>query len=130
MKNRILIIDDDLDLCEVLKESFEDEGYDVSHVQSGLTGQKELIRNTYDYLILDIKIPGLNGFDILGWLKDTGKKIRIIVLTGMPLRGEISEIDTPQNSHKMQLLEHADAVFNKPYNLDTLLTTLKSLADH
>lgn len=127
MKKKILIIDDDLELCEVLAESFTDEGYAVCHRQNGIQGKREISENSYDYLILDIKIPGLSGFDILAWLKQTQKKIKIIVLTGMPLKEEISQLVNGRDSQKEKLLQYANAVFNKPFATDELLAALKKL---
>ncbi|MBN1696109.1 MAG: response regulator [Spirochaetales bacterium] len=128
MNNRLLIIEDDLDLCEVLAESFEDEGYDVNHKQNGLEGKRELIENHYDFLILDIKIPGMNGFEILEWLKSSDIRIKIIVLTGMPLNEKISKYINDEASMKGKLLEYADAVINKPFRTEVLISTLNTLA--
>ena len=129
MKNKILIIEDDLDLCDVLSESFEDEGYVVRHFQNGLSGKQELKENTYDYLILDIKIPGITGFDILKWLKESNKKIKIIVLTGMPLNEKISKYINEDDSEKKELLKYANAVINKPFKTNILIDTLKKLGN-
>ncbi|MBN2533422.1 MAG: response regulator [Spirochaetales bacterium] len=126
MKNRILIIEDDVDLCEVLAESFEDEGYSVRCLHNGIAGKEELKGNSYDFLILDIKIPGINGFEILCWLKESGIKIKIIVLTGMPLNEKISKYLDNDNSRETELLHYADAVMNKPFKTDILIDMLKN----
>ena len=127
MRKKILIIEDDIDLCEILAESFEDEGYAVYHVQNGLTGKRELEENSYDFLLLDIKLPGLTGFDILKWLKHTDKKIKVIVMTGMPLNEEIYRLLHEDNPGKAELLRFADAVLNKPVRTEKLMDTLQKL---
>lgn len=125
MKNRILIIEDDVDLCEVLAESFEDEGYNVHYLQNGQSGKDELKRNPYDILILDIKLPGLTGFEILDWLKDSEKKIKTIVLTGMPINEKLTKYLNKDNSKEAELLRYADFVINKPVNTVLLLNILR-----
>jgi len=125
MKNRILIIEDDLDLCDVLSEAFEDEGYTVFHMQNGLAGKQELGEKEYDFLILDIKIPGMNGFKILEWLKGSKKQIKVIVFTGMPLNEELTKYLNEDDSREAELLRYADAVLNKPVKIDILIKTLK-----
>jgi len=127
MEKKILIIEDDVDMCDVLTEAFEDEGYSVCHFQNGLSGKKELEEKSYDFLLLDIKIPDMNGFDILQWLKNKQKKIKIIVLTGMPLNEELTKYLHTDKSREAELLQYADAVLNKPVKLNILIDTLKNL---
>jgi DNA-binding response OmpR family regulator len=124
---KILIIEDDSDLCDVLCEAFEDEGYEVTHLQNGLSGKQELKNNPYDFLVLDIKIPGINGFDILAWLKETKKEINIIVLTGMPLNEKLTQFLNEDNSREAQLLQYASIVLNKPVKMDILIDALKKM---
>ena len=127
MRNKILIIEDDLDLCEALAESFEDEGYEVNHAQNGAFGKNELEKGGYDFLILDIKIPGLNGFEILEWLNKTGNNIKTIVLTGMPLHEEITKYLNEDSPKEAELLQFADRVLNKPVKTQRLIDTLREL---
>jgi DNA-binding response OmpR family regulator len=127
MRNRILIIEDDLDLCEALAESFEDEGFIVNHRQNGMLGKTELEQGDYDLLILDIKIPGLTGFGILEWLKKSGYIIKTIVLTGMPLHEEITKYLNEDSPKEAELLKYADRVINKPVKTELLIKNVKEL---
>jgi DNA-binding response OmpR family regulator len=128
IKNKkILIIEDDEDLCEEIAESFEDEGYSVHYECNGFTGKEELEKNSYNFLILDIKIPGMNGFDILRWLKATRIEITIIVLTGMPLHEKISQSENESHSEERRLLNYAYTVINKPFPIDVLLKIMEKI---
>ncbi len=65
MAKKILIIDDDKELCEEMAEILKGEGYDVSTAFDGLAGKKLIEENHYNLLLLDVKLPDINGLDIL-----------------------------------------------------------------
>ena len=129
MNNRILIIDDDEDLAEELAESFSAHGFSVSRVNNGLDGRKELTANVYNFLILDIKIPGINGFEILEWLIGSGLQIKTIVLTGMPFPDESQENRQPEKSEKRMLLKTAAKVINKPFPTGMLIRLIERMKE-
>jgi DNA-binding response OmpR family regulator len=129
MKNKkILLVDDDKELCAGLKEIFSDEGYIIHTVFDGQEAMHILNQEDYDLLLLDIKLPGLTGFDILRKLKAALKKIKIIVLTARPLQKEISENLTESNNEEEDLLTYADAVINKPFDIGMLLKTVRNVS--
>ena len=88
-------------------------------------GKKILENETFKILLLDIKIPGLNGFEILKWLKARKHRIKIMVLTGMPLNrtGHITDV----NHEEEDLLNYADEVINKPSKIENMLIKINSL---
>ena len=126
-KRKILIIDDDETLCEELGEILTDAGYQVKSVYNGVDGQKEIESTTYDILCLDIKIPGLNGFELLAWLRESPRPLRIVILTGRPLHAEIIKHLDSQLPAEEELLKLAAVVLNKPFNIDLLLAKLAEL---
>ena len=63
--NKILIIEDDLDIIRLLTLYLKKEGYEVFYKTSGIDGYNELINNDYDILLLDIMLPGMDGFKII-----------------------------------------------------------------
>ncbi|MBN1696434.1 MAG: response regulator [Spirochaetales bacterium] len=123
MKKRILIIDDDIQLCEEFQDILVAEGFCVNIVHNGLSGKKILENEVFDILLLDIKIPGLSGFEILKWLKDNHYQLRIIILTGRPLyrAGYI----TDKNDVEEILLDYADEVINKPSTIENIINKIK-----
>lgn len=66
MKQRILIIDDDMDLCRLLKNNLEQEGYYVRTCHDGAAGLKEAMSFEYQLVVLDIMLPQKNGYEVLG----------------------------------------------------------------
>ena len=80
---RILLIDDDVALCELLIEYLEGDGIKVIAVHDGHTAMKH-INETWDAIILDVMLPGMNGFDLLKAIRPTSKS-PVLMLTA---RGE------------------------------------------
>lgn len=63
--NRILLADDDTELCELLQEYLEGEGFQVEAVFDGEAALKQAQTNVHDVLVLDVMMPKRNGFDVL-----------------------------------------------------------------
>jgi DNA-binding response OmpR family regulator len=61
----LLIVDDDLDLCEVLTRYLEAEGFRVSSAHTGSEGSKAGIEGSYELIVLDVMLPDKKGFDVL-----------------------------------------------------------------
>ena len=109
---RILVVDDEQDLCEVLRYNFVKEGYnvDVAHsAEEALTLQLD----TYDLLMLDVMMEGMSGFDMARQIKqnDTLRDLPIIFLTA-----KSAEEDT---LHGFNL--GADDYITKPYRLPVVM---------
>lgn len=66
---RILLVDDDETLCELLGEYLESEGFSVRSVHDGAHALEVAQQETWDAIILDVMLPGMNGFDVLKRLK-------------------------------------------------------------
>ena len=117
MKIKILLIDDDKELSEEMVDFLEAEGYKVQAAFDGLDGEKFIKKNQYDVILLDLKMPILNGLDLLKRIKKTGSKSKIILISGKPfLEKEI---------RKQGLLPMISGFVCKPYNVKELLNTIK-----
>jgi DNA-binding response OmpR family regulator len=79
--HRILIIDDDVRLSEMLAEYLAPEGLELTGVPSGIQGLRSAQRENYDLIILDVMLPGLSGFDVLKQLREGGSKTPVLMLT-------------------------------------------------
>ena len=82
--HRILIVDDDPDICEMLSDYLEAEGYCVEAVGSGQEALARVAGAEYTLIILDIMLPGVNGLDVLRLLR-ASSQIPVLMLTA---RGE------------------------------------------
>lgn len=114
--NRILIIDDDEELCELVSEYLSVEGFAVECVNDGEAGLQKAKSDEQDLVILDVMLPKKNGFDVLRELRQTSK-IPVLMLTA---RGEDSE-------RIVGLEAGADDYLPKPFNARELLARLRAI---
>ncbi len=125
MEKKILIIEDDADMCEEMAEILRDEGYNVAMAFEGLSGNKLLEENEFDLLLLDLKLPGMGGVDILKKLRAAKKNIKVLVLTGNVivngLEGGMNDVDAKA------VLTLADGVVMKPFHVDEVLKKIQEL---
>lgn len=82
MNEKILIIDDEEEILEVLAEVFEEEGYQVKKGNDGEHGIALFLEWQPDLVITDVKMPKKNGLDVLRAVKDSGSDVDVIILTG------------------------------------------------
>ena len=128
MKKKILMLDDDEELCEETAEILIDEGYRVTTAFDGLTGKRLVEKYDYDILILDVKMPGLSGLDILKSIKGQNKKLKVIILTGRPLSKNLQEERSYEDKEE-DILRLADGIISKPFDIEILLSKIKELLD-
>lgn len=116
MKQRILLIDDDRSLCELLTEYLESEGFEVSSVHDGEAGVALAREQQWDAIILDVMMPGMSGFDVLKQLRPA-MATPVLMLTA---RGE--DTDTV-----VGLELGADEYVAKPCSPRVLVARLRAL---
>lgn len=85
MSNKILLIDDDIELCDEISEILKDEGFIVDIVNDGKKGYEYVKKGGYDLVLLDLKIPVINGVEVLKKIKNDKIKVKVIILTGRPM---------------------------------------------
>jgi two-component system response regulator MprA len=111
---RVLIVDDDDELAEVLRQALRESGYAVATVRHGAAAL-ELIRQIQpDLILLDLTMPIMDGWSFMAQYRRSGKASgRIVLLTGHPSVREISQ------------RLGADAYIGKPFELTELLGTVR-----
>ncbi|AMV72954.1 response regulator transcription factor [Desulfuromonas carbonis] len=114
--NRILIIDDDVELCELLKEYLGPEGFVVESSQDGESGAERAIGEEFELVVLDIMLPGMSGLDVLRRIRQVSK-IAVVMLTA---RGD--EID-----RIVGLELGADDYMPKPFNPRELVARIRAV---
>ncbi len=87
MQNKILLIDDDVDLCKLLRNNLEMEGYSVRSCHDGISGLKEFGCTEYQLVILDIMLPLKNGYEVLKEIRDKSN-VPILMLTAKDSEGD------------------------------------------
>ena len=116
MLDKILIIDDDAELCEMLSEYLRKEGFEVETVQHGGRGLERARNGDHHMIVLDVMLPGMNGFDLLRELR-TSSDIPVLLLTA---RGD--ELD-----RIVGLEIGADDYLSKPFNARELLARIRAI---
>lgn len=114
---RVLLIEDDVTITRLLKEGLEDESYAVDVVNDGSEGYRTAAADDYDVIILDIMLPGMNGYEVCRSLRNDGNKTPILMLTARDAERDIVEgLDTG-----------ADDYLAKPFSFDVLLARIRAL---
>ena len=112
---RILIVDDDESIREVLTSILTDEGYIVDAVDTGEKAIKATHEKFYNLALIDIRLPDMEGTKLLTKLKDTIPKMRKIIITGYPtLQNTIEAVNFG-----------ADAYITKPINMEKALKIIR-----
>lgn len=127
MAKKVLIINDDEGMCEEIAEILEDEGYCVDTTFSGYDGKKLIERNCYDLLLLDLKLPGLHGLEILKNIREKNIKSKVIVITGRPVNTGLFKEEVYYEDQKECLTKLADALITKPFEIEKLLGKINEL---
>lgn len=81
MAKKIVIIDDEAGICEVLARTFESEGYEVKSETDALKGLELVEKEKPDCVLLDVKMPEIDGVSALARIKEKNKDIVVIMIT-------------------------------------------------
>jgi DNA-binding NtrC family response regulator len=119
-QERILIIDDSQDVCAHLAEYLRAEGFEVETSTEGAAGISLLESNFYDIVLTDLKMPGVDGMEVLRYLKEHAPESICIILTGY---------GTIKNSVEAIKLGAFDYL-TKPVKLDEILITIQRALEH
>jgi two-component system copper resistance phosphate regulon response regulator CusR len=114
---RILVVEDEPDLSEVVQELLEDQCYAVDVAADGTTADELMAVNTYDLVILDWTIPGPSGLELLRHWRGQGYETPVLMVTGRAaIEDKLDGLDTG-----------ADDYLTKPFSFAELLARVRSL---
>jgi len=113
---RILVIDDDVELCSLVGEYLAPEGFDVEWVHEGNRGLQRALEHEHLLVVLDVMLPGMNGLDVLRRIRATSQ-IPVLLLTA---RGE--DVD-----RIVGLEIGADDYLPKPFNPRELVARIRAI---
>lgn len=117
MIQRILLVEDEIALRENLKLNLELEGYKVVAVERGDQALDRFRNEKFDFIILDVMLPEISGFDVLKIIRLENSSIPVLFLTAKNTSADIVE----------GLKIGADDYLTKPFNLEELLLRIKKL---
>lgn len=112
---KILVVEDEYSLADAISATLKRENFDVKLAANGIEGEEEALTDVYDLILLDIMLPGKNGFEILKTLRQEKINTPIIILTA---KSEIYD--------KLNGLENgADDYITKPFHMQELVARIK-----
>lgn len=114
--NKILLVDDDEELCELIVDYLRVEGFVVECAHDGAKGAELMLSGNYDLVILDVMLPKMNGFDVLRKVRETSD-VPVLMLTA---RGDAME-------RIVGLETGADDYLSKPFNPRELVARLRAI---
>src|SRR5262245_9709692 len=114
MRARILIIDDDVTSCQLFAKVLKEEGYETEWAQNGEAALKQMAKESYDTLLIDIRLPGMTGLDVTRAVHHQDPLLPVIVMTGF------GSMETAV----VAIREGAFDYISKPMNLEELKQTV------
>lgn len=109
-KQKVLIVDDQNGIRVLLVEVFSNEGYKTFQASNGKLALEIVRKESPDLVLLDMKIPGMDGLDILKHIKQIDPGIKVIMMTAY------GELDMIKEATDLGALMH----FTKPFDIDEL----------
>jgi two-component system, response regulator, stage 0 sporulation protein F len=109
-KKKVLIVDDQNGIRVLLVEVFSVEGYQTFQASNGKLALEIVRQESPDLVLLDMKIPGMDGLDILKHIKQIDASIKVIMMTAY------GELDMIKEATDLGALTH----FTKPFDIDEL----------
>jgi two-component system NtrC family response regulator len=116
---RLLIVEDEDNICRVLDEVLTDDGYEVDTVTTGEEGLKALEEEIYDVVLLDINLPGLSGMDVLSVAKSRQGDAQFIIMTAF------GSVDTAVEAMKLGAFDY----LRKPLRTNELKIVIRRALD-
>jgi two-component system, OmpR family, alkaline phosphatase synthesis response regulator PhoP len=117
MSSRILLVEDEPNLSLVLTDLLTAEGYEVESAADGNTGLAKALSEKFDLILLDVMLPGKNGFDVCRELRQQGKDVAVLMLTAR----------TQLTDRVVGLKLGADDYLVKPFEPPELLARIEAL---
>lgn len=115
MGKKILIVDDQYGIRILLNEVLQKEGYDTYQAANGLQALEIVQQNTPDLILLDMKIPGMDGIEILKRVKALYPDMKVIIMTAY------GELDMIQEAMDLGAITH----FSKPFDIVDIRVAVK-----
>jgi len=125
-KKRILVVDDEPDFAGIVQQNLEKEGFEVEVAYDGEEGLEKVQANPPDAIVLDVMMPGKDGYEVCSELKadDRFADIPIILLTAVA-----SHVTSTRYSHRDGMSTEADDYLAKPASAEQITESIKGLLD-
>ncbi|MFN3414087.1 MAG: response regulator, partial [Thermoanaerobaculum sp.] len=115
----ILVVDDEPGIRELLSQILADEGFSVTTVASGEEALAAVSRDVFDLVMLDIKLPSMDGLEVLRQLKAGGKRLPVVMISGHATVEQAAQA----------VREGAADFLEKPLGLERVLVTVNNVLE-
>ncbi len=119
-KAKILVVDDEQNICTFLSELLNDQGHKITTVKNGYQAIEEVRKSSFDLILLDVVMPSMNGLDTYREIKKINPKIPTVMMTGYPIKGYIV---------KQALSEGVKTCLDKPFDIDEVVTIIEEILE-
>jgi DNA-binding response OmpR family regulator len=126
--NKILLVDDEPNITSLFSIALEDSGFKVDSFNDPLLAldtfkqkYKEQKKSSYALALLDIKMPGMNGFDLFNEIRKINDKIKVCFITAFDLQNEMKELKTSISDE-----EKPPVIIRKPISIDDFVDRIKA----
>lgn len=116
---KILVCDDEENIRNLMKRFLGMEGIEADTAENGLSAERLLRENPYDAVLMDVRMPGLGGLDVIKWMREEGFRIPVIMISAY---GDINDAVTA-------LKQGAQDYIVKPFNPEEVVIRIKSLVE-
>jgi CheY-like chemotaxis protein len=120
---RILVVDDDVGIRELLRAVLEPEGYEVSEAENGSEGLQRYQGAPTDLVIIDMQMPGMDGLVLMLTLQRAFPRVKVIAISGEWRRLEVARTFTPHTLQKPFTLEAVRAAVSRALQAGTCAKT-------
>lgn len=119
-KNKILVIDDEDIVLMSCQRALTPEGYDVKTVRSGEDGLKLLQNEAYDLVLTDLKMPDIDGIEVLRIVKEKWPHIKVVIITGY------QTVETAVKAVKLGAYDYIE----KPFTPEQISLAVRNALEH
>ena len=125
-KKRVLVVDDEPDFAGIVQQNLEKEGFEVEVAYDGEQGLEKIKANPPDAIVLDVMMPGKDGYQVCSELKADERYagIPVILLTAVA-----SHVTSTRYTHRDGMSTEADDYLAKPASADQITESIKGLLD-
>ena len=116
-KKKILIVDDDKDLCNLISDIMEENGYSVKKVYDGNSALNEIVCGKYDVMIIDNKLAGISGINVIERTKYLNPEVRTIMISAY------GNTNTRLKARDLGVYDFLD----KPFDITKLISRVREL---
>jgi len=110
MKSKIIIVDDEKDTCDIVSKILGDEGYKTFSTISSRSALAKIKKEKPDLVLMDIKMPGMDGIEMLKCIREIDKSITVVMMTAY------GDVDTAREAMRLGAFDY----ITKPFDIDVL----------